>query len=401
MNALKLIYPITGVLLFTFLVMMSACDTTGSGEEEEEVITPVEHPFYAGYWRADMNGGNDYNTTSHKKKEPAQKSSISTVTPLSQENEAAKSSANGYYLEFYRPEDQEHYIGISNSNTETESEISWGDEINITFSVLNSGTSTFSVHLGGYEPAEVVIEWDGEEYDSIPIEFLEANYYETRGIPISDFWAEVDMSPGTHEIELTLVVPGQTSTTIMRRFQIAPPDIQAEKFDFAEKTYFIENNAEVIYGDLSVSGNTLYLDGYGTLEVVENNEDQMIVSVSLDGAHKEKNVSGYHVGLKKIPPTIPNNATTNLMVDRGWILQKSTKNSEEGDRWFFMSSGNYQFVYRWHEANVTKSWGYVSPTQIKFGFTPSNMPGTTDIVELTSTRMVMNDGAQEYIFKPE
>lgn len=384
------------ILILMLLMMMSACDATSSGEEKEEVITPVEHPFYAGYWRADMDGG--YNTS--EKKEPGQTKSTSTITPLPPGNEMAGNSASSYYLEFYRPANREHYIGISNSSSVTESEISWGDEVYVTFSVLNSGSSTFSVHLGAPEQAEVVIEWDGVEYDSVPIETLQANYYETRNILISDFWGDVDMSPGRHEIELTLVVPEQTSVTTMRRFQIAPPDIQAEKFEFAEKTYFIENNGEVIYGDLSKSGNTLYLEGYGTLEVVENNGDQLIVSVTLDGANKEKGVTDFLFALENIPPSIPDNPTTNLLVDRGWILQQNTLNSEAGDRWFFTSGGNYHFVYR-AKRNATKSWGYVSPKQIKFGFTSSNMPGTTEIVELTRTRMVMNDGSYDYIFEVE
>lgn len=384
------------ILLMVLSLMMLACDATGSGEEEEleEEITPIEHPFYVGYWRADMDGG--YNTS--EKKKPGQTKSASVITQLAPRNETPASSSSSYYLEFYRPDDREHYIGLSNSSSVAESEVSWGDELYVTYSVLNSGSSTFSVHLGAPEAAEVIIEWDGEEYDSVPIEMLQANYYETRSMPISDFW--VDMSPGRHEVELTLVVPGQDSVSIMRRFQIAPPDIQAERFEFAEKTYFIENNGEVTYGDLSQSGNTLHLDGYGTLEIIENNEDQLIVSVTLDGANKEKGINDFLFELVYMPPPIPKNPTTNLLVDRGWILQQNTLNSEAGDRWFFTSGGNYHFVYR-AKQNAKKAWGYISPTEIKFGITALNMRGRTKIIELTRTTMVMNDGSYDYIFEVE
>lgn len=388
------------ILLIMLFMMMAACDAVSSGEEEEEKeeITPIEHPFYTGYWRADMDGGDN---TSEKKKS-GQIQSTSIITQLPPGNETAASSTSSYYLEFYRPADREHYIGISNSSSVPESEITWGDEVNVTFSVLNSGSSTFSVYLGAPEAAQVIVEWDGEEYDSIPIETLQANYYETRSMPISDFWGDVDMSPGRHEVELTLAVPGQDSVTIMRRFQIAPPDIQAEKFEFAEKTYFIENNGETIYGELTKSGNTLYLEGYGALEVEENNGDQLIVSVTLDGANKEKGVNDFSFALEKIPSSIPDNPTTNLLVDRGWRLTKSVRNSEEGDKWYFTTGGNYRFTYRWDKSKtVRKAWGYISPTEIQFGFTSSDMPGRTEIVELTRTRMVMNDGTQNYLFEVE
>ncbi|MEX0646195.1 MAG: hypothetical protein WEA56_09540 [Balneolaceae bacterium] len=369
--------------------MISAC-SAGVGADEEEEIPPLEYSFYSGYWKVDL----DPVSTSEKQKKSGAVSSMGVLEGQS------KAKSNSYNLELYKLDEWSHYIMVSNAET-GKSEIVFGDEIDISFAVVNTGSEIFSVYLNASTEAEITILWDGIEYDTYRISQLQSNYYESITIPIDNFYGELDLSPGSHEIELILDVPGQSEETKSRTIQIETPDIKADTFEFTETMYFIENEDQVVYGNLSYSDNTLYLHGYGTLEIMENNEDKLITKVVLDEMNKELATTGSDIiiELQKQTPNIRDTQMTNLLTYDLWVLvETSSTQSTEKQEWMFHRSGNYDFIHS--TAGLSrKAWGYDSETSVKFGFTRTELHGKTEIKEITQTHMVMDDGSNTFIFE--
>ena len=305
---------------------------------------------------------------------------------------------SSYQLDFHKLSNWTNYITVSNSGS-TASEIAFGDDVYINFAVANSGSEIFSVYLNASREAEVTIKWDDVVYDNYLIIQLQANYYEAVTIPLDNFYGDLDFSPGRHEIELELDVPGQSLKTISRTVTIEAPDIMAETFEFMESMYFIENDGQVEYGNLSFNGTTLFLDGYGSLKIIEENEDEMIVEVALDNPNGRRLESGYQFGLQKQEPIIEDTKMTNLLCNDPWVLVKtSSNNTPECQQWAFQLSGNYHFINT-DVGATTKQWGYDSETSIRYGFTQSNLNGRTEIVELTQDRMVMDDSFNTFTFE--
>lgn len=379
-----------GLHLLILLLLMSACSSIFGSDDEEEVeeIPPLEYSFYSGYWTIDL----DPVSTTAKKKHSDTESSTGILP------EHLKSKSSGYNLSFYKLSDWEHNFLVKNENDE--SELKFGDDpLYFSFAIQNTGSEIFSVYLNNSSEAVVTLKWDGVEYELHKMMQLQSNYYEWNTIPVENFYGDLDLSIGTHDVELVLDVPGQSSQTISRTIEIAAPDIMAETFEFTESMYFIENNGEVSYGNLSYSNNILTLHGYGSLEIIEENGDELLAEVVLEGMNKESSSNtDILIGLQKQSPQVQNSPVVNLLSHDPWtLIETSSTQTPEGQQWMFHRSGNYDFINT--TAGFTrKAWGYESESAINYGFTRSELNGTTQILEITQDRMVMDDGANDFVF---
>lgn len=377
-----------GLHLLLLLLMMSACSSIFGSDEEEEEVQPLEYSFYSGYWTVDLNP-----TTAMPKNKDSDFESSAGVLP-----DFLKSKSSGYSLAFHKLSDWNYNFLVTNANDE--SELKFGDDpLYFTFAIKNTGSQMFSVYLNASTEAVITLKWDGVEYELHKMLQIQAGYYEWHTIPVENFYGDLDFSAGTHEVELILDVPGQAQQTLSRTIEIAAPDIMADSFEFTESNYFIENNGEVSYGNLSYSNNTLTLHGYGSLSIVEENNNELIAEVVLEGMNKQNASDAILISLQKQSPKIQDSPMVNLLSHDPWTLvQTSSTQTPEGQKWMFHRSGNYDFI------NTTtgfsrKAWGYNSETSINYGSSSSNLNGTTQILEITQDRMVMDDGFNDFVFE--
>ena len=383
-------------ILPVLLIVLTPVIFTGCLEEDAPPeVEPLEYSSYSGYWKVDLNAASNGRIA-----KTAATEVTSAVFPIDSEAGEQREDSrtnSSYQLEFHKLSSWSNYITVSNSGSAA-SDIAFGDEVYINFAVANTGSEIFSVYLNASREAEVTIKWDDVVYDNYLIIQLQANYYEAVTIPLDNFYGDLDFSPGRHEIELILDVPGQSSQTISRTITIEAPDIMADSFEFTENMYFIEDDGQIKYGNVSFNGSKLVLHGYGDLEIVEDSDDMLIVEMSLSDLNGRKLDAGYQFGLKKQEPSIDDTKMTNLLCHDPWeLVETSSNNTPVGQKWMFHRSGHYDFINT--NAGLTrKAWGYDSETSIRYGFEKSQLNGRTEIVELTQDRMVMDDSFNTFTF---
>jgi|GEM_PF-2771556 len=373
-------------------LLLTSCLEDIVNKKKDTPIEPLEYPSYYGSWSVDLN------TSS-----VSRKSRTTKPKPTIETNELPSSPAEAladYHLEFYKLSDWNNYIKVSNSNYGNDmSELAFGDKINISFAVANTGSEMFSVYLGASKDAEISINWDGVNYDIQRIPQLQANYYNTISLPLENGYTVLDFSPGNHKIELVLDVPGQSTQTISRTVSISTPDIGAEVIELSNSYYFIENNGQISSGFINYSYGKMELSGFGTLKIKEEQDDIIIVSMEVSNGAGRTDGMSFDFALRRQANTIPDTDMTNLLCYDPWkLVETSSSISVLNTKWMFHRSGSYTFINT-TTGNSRKYWGYDSETSIKYGLTASNLNGSSKILELTQNKLVIDDSFNTFTFE--